>query len=138
MAEKPSSIAIIALCLSIVSLGFSGYQWWNCQSEARIAAAIEVSKKAASMSRDEVNKLSEAEIALFKGRQLDAEQATMIYWHIEETEYLAYLINRNKIDLDYLSVPVKCGIYVDYKLVPKFQTIAKFADRLTEMETFSG
>ena len=46
MAEKSGpSIAIIALCVSIVSLGFSGYQWWYGKSEARILAAIDITKR---------------------------------------------------------------------------------------------
>lgn len=38
-------IAVISLCIAIVSIMFSGYQWWNGLNDSRISAAVDFSMK---------------------------------------------------------------------------------------------
>ena len=67
MAEKSGpSIAIIALCVSIVSLGFSGYQWWYGKSEARILAAIDITKRQSEEKPEDTKKWFDAAKALYR------------------------------------------------------------------------
>jgi hypothetical protein len=136
MADKPSGLAIAAFCLTVVNILFSAYQWWNGQSDARMTAAIELSKQAI-LSPEEGSKRNKAAIALMQHRQLDADQATALHKWISEAEYMAFLINRKKLDPEYISGAVKCGIYGAYQISGEFKKVANFADTLGEMETFS-
>lgn len=133
MAEKSgsSAIAIIALCVSIAGFGFTFYQWWKGEREAQIAAAIEVSRKLAEMPEDKNRKLLEAGLALFRDHTVTTEQATKLYQHMRDLDYVAYLTNRNRIDLDYLSEEMKCAMYAAHKTTEQFKTIA--ADPFTEI-----
>jgi hypothetical protein len=135
MAEKPSKIAIVALVLSVITASFSTYQWWDNQRNMRIAAAIEVSKKYESSN---TRPLADAVFALVKGKQLTRDQASEIFRNMLEMEYLAFLANRNKIDVDYLSYPIKCSIYASHMLLEKFRTQRDVVVTFPESAVFSS
>lgn len=128
--DKPSTIAIIALCLSIVTAIFSGFQWWNGQRESRIAAAVDISK---NFVRSQDPKIPESLFALTSGKDLNSERLTVVFRAIGEAEYLAYLTNRDRVDFEYLSQAVKCHMYGAAMLTPKFRSVATFVVELTEL-----
>lgn len=121
MAEKASSTAIIALCISIGTAVFSIYQWWNGQTESRINAAIEISK---NHLRDRDATVMAAVVkAAFTKEDLSLQELMLIARRADELEYVAFLANHNKIDKTYLSTPINCDIVFT----------AKATDRLKEM-----
>jgi hypothetical protein len=110
--------ATIALFVSIATAAFSIYQRYFSQREARINAAIEISKSFYAKSFDK--KLAVALESLFsKGPKLSIEQETLIFTFANDLEYIAFLSNTERIDEGYLSNTLKCAIYVANKSMKK-------------------
>jgi hypothetical protein len=123
MAERTGIIAIAALILSIGTAGFSVYQWWSGRNEARISAAIDFSKR-----RFEGTGPS---IAITPQNQKEATEVILqTRWH----EYLAHLINNNRLDDRYLAQVIKCEMTVVLNASKNVQGVARTYVRNQEME----
>ncbi len=137
MAEKASRTAIIALCISIGTAGFSIYQWWNGQAEGRISAAIEISKN--HLRDRELKVMASIVKAAFTEDNLSTEELLMIGHHADELEYVAFLANHDKIDKSYLSLPITCDIVLTSKASERLKqlipTMAKSPEH--QMRDFS-
>ena len=128
MATTSELIAGLSLAVSLTTAGFAYYQWQSTESENRIIAAIDVSKKYSenlgitkniSTWRKSSEKATEEEVrALFF------------------LNYFAYLSNTGRLDRRYLSMTITCDID-DINMRRKFRDefISKY---LTEIEKFSA
>jgi hypothetical protein len=115
MIEKLNT-AVIALCLSAVSVGFSAYTWWNSQREVRVATAVEFSKNFirevdGDTARAFVKAYSNPAIKLPDAERSKVNQIT------ELLEYVAFLGNKEKIDKSYISPSITCFIVLIQKAV---------------------
>jgi hypothetical protein len=108
MAEPASSVAKIALLVSVGTALFSAFQWWNSRQENRINAAIEISR---NYLRDRdyqvTSTLYSVGASKFDPGTLDMPR---IGHHLEFLEYVALLTLTNKIDKTYLSPALICDI----------------------------
>ncbi|MGB9365952.1 MAG: hypothetical protein WCE79_08060 [Xanthobacteraceae bacterium] len=107
--QKASWQAQVAFYLSIATALFSAFQWWNNQNEVRINAAMEISKNYAKPY--EASTVEAVDLAI-AGSKLDAAKATALYQMALEYDYVAQLANAGRIDIDFLSQKVKCGIWL--------------------------
>lgn len=127
MAEKPSMVAVIALCLSAATAVFSIYQWWSTQQESRINAAIDISKTYLR-ERDVINTLM---FGVYVGwpRRLEDDELLKLARHLEFLNYVAFLGITEKLDRSYLSPALVCEISwadaVAEKLSDRFQSAPK-------------
>jgi hypothetical protein len=108
VAEKPSSVAIIALCISIGTAAFSVYQFWNSQREDRIRTAVEISRNFAH-DQDELA-IEAIVIADLHKSKLSNEQLIRLAKLGDQLEYVSFLANTKRIDEEYLSSSIKCTI----------------------------
>ena len=134
MADRHNKIAIIALIVSISTACFSVYQWHDSHHEVQVVTAIDISRKFVA---EDGRLFFEAGAALLGNKQITSEQATLIYRELRQAEYHAYLINRGRIDPDYLSSQIRCGIYSFNKVAEKFKLISSYADTFPEIARFS-
>jgi hypothetical protein len=136
VAEKPTStIAVIALFVSISTAGFSFFQWWNSEREARINAAIEISRT--FNNRPPLTK-EEDDTPPVPGGQLSPAQATFLMRIVDRSDYIAYLVNHRRVDFDYLSANVKCGLFAAYKEFAQQKATHKIDLTFTDLERFSA
>lgn len=117
--EKMSvQISAMALAVSLVSSGFAIYQWWSSDAAEKIRAAIEASNKYIEESIDP--RALKRQDALLRG-QLNSGQARVdevikldadwkLRKHYSRIDYIAYLVNTDKLDTRYLSQFVICDI----------------------------
>jgi hypothetical protein len=103
MAEKPSTVAIVALCLSIGTAAFAVFQWWKGTQDSRINAAIELSNKHIAETT-----VSGSAIPDLARKQLIGTGTAERY--INRLEYTAYLANDGRIDVNYLALSLRCEI----------------------------
>jgi hypothetical protein len=126
MAAKKDPIAIVALCISIVTAVFSVYQWWNNEKESRVNAAIEISR---NNLKDRDERTMAAVVKIITGNEISLEDAMLISLHADQLEYIAFLANANKLDKSYLSVALNCDIVLTLlagdKLAKLFPPLAK-------------
>jgi hypothetical protein len=111
-------IAAMALGVSFLSSGFAIYQWWTSGRDEKIRAAIEVSNKYTEEVIDPKqfgcyykNVLERADAGQMSFLEVEKLEApSRIRKHFERLEYISYLANRGKLDTNYLSQFVICGI----------------------------
>lgn len=117
--DRPSWVAIIALCLSIGTATFSVFQWWSGTRETAINAAINVSQKYIQDSDLAKGRNELYELPLQKegthiphGREAESIKAFILF-----LEYVSYLTNNERLDERYLLRALKCDVVqVKFKL----------------------
>jgi hypothetical protein len=121
-------IATLALALSLMSSGFSVYQWWTNEQTEHVHATIDVSDKYISQWKNlhwlkSANELGQ--IGLEAPEHIRKQKALL--------EYIAYLSNKVNLDISYLSNLIICDIITTDDSSPKSE-IAKFKTRHPEGE----
>lgn len=103
-------VAISSLIISMATATFTFYQWRYGERESRIVAAIEISKIYAddkgAASVDALRALSLEKIGSdnWASKQRAGERSA------QKFEYIASLINKGRLDYDYVSDELKCDI----------------------------
>jgi hypothetical protein len=100
-----TAISVAALLVSIISAAIALYQWHSSNSDARINAAIELSK-GMIFSKDDSDKKDRSNLAPGIELRLQAYKA----------EYVAYLMNTNRVDERYIAPTIKCWISSIHKI----------------------
>jgi hypothetical protein len=109
--EKADWVAIVTLLIAIFGAGLSLYQWRNTETDSRIAAAIDVSTKymqdttIIQMRNDFLDFLNNKVAVGDMSQKSLSVQNYLIY-----LDYIATLINNNRVNEDYVSLYLKCQI----------------------------
>jgi hypothetical protein len=107
MAESPSKTAKVALAISILTACFSIFQWWNTEKEARISAAIDVSRNYyKDLNLPQVHALMKA----YVGGDLSHDELQLFVREADYLNYIAKLANENKLDKTFLSRDIHCAM----------------------------
>jgi len=109
VAESPSKTARAALALSIVSICFSVFQWWNTEKEARISAAIDVSR---NYYKDLNLPQAHALMKAYVGGNLNRDELELFVREADYLNYIAKLANENKLDKNFLSRDISYAMLV--------------------------
>jgi hypothetical protein len=129
-------IAIVSLCLSVATGGFTFFQWWNSQREAHIAAAIDISRKLIDqpLSREE----TAAVITAYRNDTVPFEQVEKITKNAQLLNYVALLANRNKLEKEYLADDIPCFMVVYNEAMDNLETQFPYlkSHRYLEMKKF--
>jgi hypothetical protein len=105
---KTSAAAWIALVVSLISAGFSIYQWRNGLREARINSSIELSKAYLADHDVPRNYAMILDFALEKPRDNEAFLRERSF--VDRIDYISHLANEGQIDNAYLVSRLKCDI----------------------------
>jgi hypothetical protein len=111
-------ISTFALGASLLATGFAVYQWWTTGTDEKIRATIEVSNKfiEEAINPEELNQQYEMlnrQLQMGQGSILEVQKLDAplrIRKHYSRLEYIAYLANKGKLDLGYLSQFVICDL----------------------------
>lgn len=104
MSDRASPTAIVALCISIASACLSLFQWWHAQSEARVVAAIEISRHHSKEVKGGIGVL-----LAYQHKKTSEDQVLDIVSAAGQYDEIAFLANRGRLDERYLSENLKCG-----------------------------
>lgn len=139
MPEKPSTVAVIALCLSIGSACFSIFQWWSNERQKKIDIAIDISKKYIQDRELEKGHL-QVESSYLAKKTSDipsGEEAYPAGVYLKYLEYVAFLANSDKLDEAYLSRALKCDIKITFRTLRFVQAAFGIDFNLPEIERFA-
>jgi hypothetical protein len=134
LGEKPSKVAIIALCLSIGTAAFSIYQWWSGQRASRIAAAVGISNRY-------IYPYDLGERMYEERQSASPDDMRRFEAYSNRLEYIAFLANRDLIDADYIPQILQCDILFTSGIIKHLQKdrkvqVAMLSPNL-EMEAFT-
>ena len=102
-------LAIVSLCLSVLTASFSAYQWSRGEQERKINAAVDISNNYVNNRELASQLVSLAKIG--DPNQNISEQQTYDSFHVVyRMQYIAYLIDRGLIDDDYVVQSLKCDM----------------------------
>jgi hypothetical protein len=125
-AKWTFGLAILGSVVSLATAAFSGYQWWNSQREAGIAAAIEISKNWEQdielIERKRTIAILMIQIKPEESQKKRSEDSN----YFRRLEYIAYLINHGRLHEDYLSASIKCDITVAPELIEGLKKLHAF------------
>jgi hypothetical protein len=122
MAERPQTIAIIALCLSIGTASFSVYQWWRAQRESIINASIEVTRNYIRQSDHDrapatLRSMNTPGVAI----AVKPPDWEIVRRYMAELEYIAFLLNESRLNEDFVAPSIIFDIKCNYELLAEVQ-----------------
>jgi hypothetical protein len=100
-------IASLALIVSLLVAGFSIYQFEHADSEARIVAAIDVSRKYLEDTQ------LPNQLATYRREKSPSDSSNRLLLRLN---YIAYLANTNRLDGRYLSLQIGCDMKEVYNV----------------------
>jgi hypothetical protein len=104
MATLSDKIAALALVVSIVTGGFTLYQWLNTENENCIVAAIEISNKYLA------DKDIQTIMHKLRYKSVTSDEEAVVYRLLFRLNYIAYLANLGRVNRDYLALQISCDI----------------------------
>jgi hypothetical protein len=113
MAEKSSAVAKLAFALSIITAGFSFYQWRHAEEQSSITATVDYSIKYyqdADVRTDRRAFVNIWEFATNKDIVPEKNDWNLVFRHFERMDYIARLINTGKFNLKYVSDRLICDL----------------------------
>jgi hypothetical protein len=131
VAERPSTVAIIALVVSILTASFSIFQWWTADKELRKTAAIEFSMKFLADEKLEVGfeAVGDSHAVKYDGNSIGEASR-----YLKTIEYMSWLINTGRYDASYVAPAVLCNIFFTYSLAAGSPIPAINAAKVVEMK----
>ena len=110
-AENAGWISIVSLFVAVFGTGLSLYQWQKTETNTRIAAAIDVSTKYMQdttiiQMRNDFRDFLNSKVAAGDLSQ----KALSVQNYLLYLDYVASLINKDKINEDYVSLYLRCQI----------------------------
>lgn len=127
MSERASPTAIIALCISIGTAGFSAFQWWNNERAARINSAIDISKYYMKEKNTEVAAhvywAARGEIGEKEKEKFRKENRDGVARHYNFLYYVALLSDTDTISKDHLWIELQCDVFHADRAAPRIGEI---------------
>jgi hypothetical protein len=105
--------AQVAFYLALVTAAFSGFQWWTAQQETAITTAIDMSKR---YFDDKDLPIAYRIVRNWRssGSFGDDAESQVFHKFMLYIEYVSYLANRNRINIDYISNDLRCAVNTAY------------------------
>jgi hypothetical protein len=142
MAEKASTTAIVALCISIGTAAFSVYQWWNSQQELRISVAVNMATQYVQDPTVQLQRESLYAVLISapdQGLPIKQEDRDRLLLLINRLEYIAQLANASRLNEKFLPHSVKCDIQLLADEIAKVPTgVLEPSTPTAEIKKFSG
>lgn len=123
---RANYLSMISICISVASASFAFYQWRSSQRETKVSAAMEISKNWVQDSGLERQQKILATLATEPGYNVTSEERNDATNYVRRLEYVAFLLNRDKIDETYVAIAIKCDLAAAPGMIDKLQFAHKF------------